>query len=64
MFLVEILGYINSRLILGLIFYLVLLPISLIMRFTGYYHLGKIKKNSSSTLHLIKGKRFNFNRIF
>ena len=43
-----ILGWINSRLILGLVFLLVLLPISLIMRLLGYdpLKIKNIKKNS------------------
>ena len=39
----EILGWINSRLILGLIYLVVLLPISMIMRTTGYDPLRKKK---------------------
>lgn len=39
-----ILGWINSRLILGLVFFVVLLPIAMIMRIFGYDPL-KLKKN-------------------
>ena len=39
------LGWINSRIILGLVFLLVLQPIALIMKFVGYDPL-KIKKSN------------------
>ena len=43
-----ILGWINSRLILGLVFLIVLLPISLIMRLLGYdpLKIKNVKKQS------------------
>ena len=40
-----VLGWINSRIILGLVFFLVLQPIALIMKFVGYDPL-KIKKSN------------------
>ena len=43
-----ILGWINSRVILGLIFFIILLPISIIMRLTGYDPLV-LKKNNAKT---------------
>jgi len=42
------LGWINSRLILGIVFFLVLQPIALIMKFVGYDPL-KIKKSKEKS---------------
>ena len=42
------LGWINSRLILGLVFFLVLQPIALIMKFVGYDPLKTKKRNEMS----------------
>ncbi len=42
------LGWINSRIILGLIFFLVLQPIALIMKFVGYDPLKIKKRNNMS----------------
>ena len=44
----ELLGLINSYLILGIVFIIVLLPISLFMKTTGYDPLRKKKKKLSS----------------
>ena len=44
MFLGEVLGWVNSKIILGLIFFLVLFPISFIMKIFGYDPLKKINK--------------------
>ena len=64
MFLGSSLGWLNSRIILGLIFLLVLQPIAFLMRIFGYDPLGMKKSNSLS----YKDKRKNFNvdltRIF
>ena len=46
MFLGRILGWLNSKLILGLVFLLILQPIALIMKFFAYDPL-KMKKNGS-----------------
>ena len=42
------LGWINSRIILGLVFFLVLQPIALIMKFKGYDPLKTKKRNQMS----------------
>ena len=42
------LGWINSRIILGLVFFLVLQPIALIMKFVGYDPLKTKKRNEMS----------------
>ena len=44
----HILGWINSRIILGFIFVIILLPLSFIMRMLGYDPLN-LKKNNLST---------------
>ncbi len=59
-----ILGWINSRIILGVLFILVLLPISLIMRFFNYDPLRLNKKNELSYRETIKDKKISLNRIF
>ena len=58
------LGWINSRIILGLIFILVLLPISFIMRFFSYDPLRKKKNNPSSYREFKKNYKVNLTRIF
>jgi len=39
-----LLGWINSRIILGLIFFIILIPISFFMKLFGYYPLKNIEK--------------------
>ena len=59
------LGWINSRIILGLIFLFVLLPISLIMKIFGYDPLRK--KNKGNEISFREPKidyEVNLNRIF
>ena len=64
MFIGLILGWINSRLILGLVFILVLQPISFIMKIFGYDPLRK-KKISVLTYREIKEDyKVDFKRIF
>ena len=58
------LGWVNSRLILGLVFLFVLQPIALIMRIIGYDPL-KIKKNKKSSYREVKtNHEINLNKIF
>ena len=61
----HILGWVNSRLILGLVFLIVLFPISLIMRVFGHDPLG-LKKHSqiSSYREMKTNKKVNFKKIF
>jgi len=60
-----ILGWINSRIILGLIFLLVLQPISLIMKIFGYDPLREKKKgNEISFRESKKNHKVDLNRIF
>ena len=55
MLLGKILGWINSRLILSMIFFLVLIPISLLMKIFGYDPLRKLNKD----LLTYKEKKYN-----
>tara|TARA_Y200000002_G_C22472517_1_gene575218 strand:+ start:123 stop:515 length:393 start_codon:yes stop_codon:yes gene_type:complete len=64
MFLGTVLGWLNSRIVLGLVYLLVLLPISLIMRAFGHDPLRKIKKNKSSYKEYKKNHTIYLNRIF
>ena len=60
----HLLGWINSRLILGVIFFVILMPISFIMKLFSYDPL-KIKKNNCATYRLNKKDySINLNRIF
>ena len=60
----HILGWLNSRVILGLVFLIVLQPISLIMRIFGYDPL-KTKKVSQKSYREIKtNHKVNFKKIF
>ncbi len=59
-----ILGWINSRIILGLVFLIVLQPIALIMRVLGHDPL-KIKKHSQKSYREIKtNQKVNLKKIF
>ena len=58
------LGWINSRVILGLIFLIVLQPIALIMKFFNYDPLRKKKSDVISYREKINNKRIDLNRIF
>ena len=64
MLLGEILGWINSRLILGIIFYFVLLPISLVMKGIGYDPLKIKNKNQKTFKSYIKDRKIDLKRIF
>ena len=58
------LGWINSRIILVLVFILVLQPIALIMRLFNYDPLRKKKSNQKSYRETIKEKSVDLTRIF
>lgn len=60
----QILGYVNSRLILGIVFILVLLPISIIMKIFKYDPLKKNFERTSSYRIRNDKKEINFERIF
>ncbi len=58
------LGWINSHLILGLIFILVLQPIAYIMRLTGYDPLRRRKKGEKTYKENRQGHHTDLTRIF
>ena len=58
------LGWINSRIILGLVYFMILLPISLIMRIFGYDPLRKKKSNEISYRKNNKDLEVDLRRIF
>ena len=60
----HLLGWINSRIILALVFLFVLQPIAIIMRLFSYDPLRKKKRNQKSYRETIKGKSINLTRIF
>ena len=65
MYLGHILGLINSRIILGIIFFIVLVPISVIMRIFGYDPLNKkITTNKKSFKEYKLGYKIDLTRIF
>lgn len=59
-----ILGWINSRIILGVIFLLVLIPISVIMKILGYDPLRKKFNNSKSYKENTPHRKIDIKRIF
>ena len=60
----HILGWVNSRIILGLVFLIVLQPIALIMRISGHDPL-RIKKFAQKSYREIKtNKNINLKKIF
>ena len=60
----HILGWINSKVILGLVYILVLLPIALIMKIFGYDPLRKKKNNKLSFRENKEGKVVDLKKIF
>ena len=60
----DMMGWLNSRLILGLVFLLVLLPLALIMRIFGHDPL-KVKKTDQKSYREIKtNHKINLKKIF
>ena len=64
MFLGHILGWINSRIILSLIFFIVLIPIAFIMRLFGYDPMRKKTINGNSYRELRNNNKIDLKRIF
>lgn len=58
------LGWLNSRIILSLIYILVLLPIAFFMRLFGYDPLKKIKKEAITYRENSQANQIDFTRIF
>ena len=59
-----ILGWLNSRIILGLVFLIVLQPIALIMRIFGHDPLRMKKSNQKSYRELKTNQKINLKKIF
>ena len=60
----HILGFINSRIIIGLIFFLVLLPIAFIMKLFNYDPL-KNKRNENKTYReIINNRKIDLTKMF
>ena len=60
-----ILGWINSRIILGIVFFLILIPISIIMKFFKYDPLNKKQSTNKSTYReLVKSHNVDLTKIF
>ena len=59
-----ILGWINSRLILGLVFMFVLQPIAIIMKVFKYDPLKKSKLSTKTYRELIQNRKVDLKRIF
>ena len=60
----NLLGYVNSRIILGLVFIAVLQPIAFVMRAFGYDPLRVKKSNLLSFKENKKGSKVDLTRIF
>jgi len=60
----RILGWINSHLILGLVFILILQPIALFMKIIGYDPLRKKRNNKKSYREENKNRLIDLNKIF
>ena len=60
----HILGWVNSRIILGLVFLIVLLPIALIMRFFGHDPLRTKKFAQKSYREIKTNHKVNLKKIF
>ena len=60
-----ILGWINSKIILGIVFFLILIPISLIMKIFKYDPLKKnLDKDQISYREITKNNKIDLNKIF
>ena len=60
----NLIGFINSHIILGIVFFVVLQPISLIMKAFGYDPLRTKKSNLLSYKESKKGSKVDLTRIF
>ena len=59
-----VLGWINSRIILGIVFFLVLQPIALIMKFLGHDPLKIKKSNEISYRENLSNYKVNLKKLF
>ncbi len=60
----NVLGWVNSKIILGLVFIIVLQPIALVMRVVGYDPLRTRRKRESTYREIRKEHQTDLNRIF
>ena len=60
----HVLGWINSRIILGMVFLIVLQPIALIMKSLGYDPLKEKKNNEKSYREIKKNQEIALTKIF
>ncbi len=60
----HVLGWLNSRIILGIIFVVILQPIAFIMLLFGYDPLKKKKTKQKSYRENYQNRKFDFKRIF
>ena len=60
----HVLGWINSYIILGLVFIFVLQPIAFVMRLTGYDPLRTKRKEEKTYREVRKDHKIDLNRIF
>lgn len=60
----HLLGWVNSHIILGLVFFVVLQPIALIMRLTGYDPLRRTRKDTMSYREIRQDYKIDLTRIF
>ena len=60
----HILGWVNSRIILGLVFFIVLQPIALIMRILGHDPLRTKKLSQKSYREIKTNHKINLKKIF
>ena len=60
----DLLGWVNSRLVLGLVFFVVLIPISFVMKLFGYDPLKKKKYNQNSYREKKIYGKFDLTKIF
>ncbi|MAR25859.1 MAG: hypothetical protein CMC50_00295 [Flavobacteriaceae bacterium] len=58
------LGWVNSRLILGLVYFIILQPIAIVMKIFGYDPLRKKKSNERTYREIKKDQNFDLTRIF
>ena len=58
------LGWVNSRIILGLVHLIILQPIAIVMKIFGYDPLKVKKSNEKSYREIKKDKKFDFKKIF
>ena len=59
-----LLGWVNSRIILGIIFFIILLPIAIVMRLFGYDPLKNNRKGIYTYRNNVQNHQIDLTRIF